>query len=393
METGMHTSHSTPQRSGAGWMSLTVAAVTLSVACAARAQDGVVRGDAHDYRVVTVVDGLDHPWGLAFLPNGDMLVTERAGRLRIVRQGALDPTPIEGVPEVHARGQGGLLDVAVHPDFARNRFVYLSFSKPGPGGNATTAVIRARLDGNALVEVREIFEANAYTNRGQHFGSRLAFDREGFLYVSVGDRGIMDQAQNRSNHQGTISRLHDDGRIPADNPFVGHAGIEPSIFAYGVRNPQGLAIHPETGALWESEHGPRGGDELNQIVRGRNYGWPVISWGIDYSGRPIGDGIRSFAGMEQPVYYWDPSIATSGLAIVSGDRFPEWRGNALVGGLAGMHLARVVLENGRATHVERLLAGRNQRIRDVRIGPDGLVYVLVDASPGPLLRLEPVERS
>lgn len=342
------------------------------------------------FEVVTVVDGLEHPWSLAFLPGGDMLVTERPGRLRLIRGGSLVPTPLEGVPEVWAEGQGGLLEVALHPDFATNRYVYLTYSKPGPDG-ATTALARGRLsdDATRLEGVQDLFVADAVTSRGVHFGSRLAFDDQGYLFMTVGERGVMEDAQDRSNHQGTILRLNDDGTAPSDNPFVGEVGVHPEIWAYGIRSPQGLAFHPETGDLWEAEHGPRGGDELNVIEPGRNYGWPVITYGINYNGEPIGDSLTAAPGMEQPVHYWVPSIATSGLTIYDGDRFPAWRGSAFVGGLAGTQLARVSLDGRSATGVEVLLADLGQRIRDVRTGPDGFLYILVDSGRAPLLRLEP----
>ena len=363
-------------------------ALSTAPACA---QQTEFDGEAHDYRVVTVVEALENPWGMAFLPNGDFLVTERPGRLRIVRNGELDPRPIDGVPEVWASGQGGLLDVALHPDFATNRMVYLSYSKPGPNESATTAVARGALstDGTTLRNVQEIWEANAWTSRGQHFGSRIVFDRDGMMYVSVGDRGVMDEAQNTANHQGTINRLNDDGSIPEDNPFVGQAGFEPSIFTYGNRSPQGLAVHPETGEVWETEHGPRGGDELNRLQPGRNYGWPVITWGINYNDDPIGDSIQVMDGMEQPATYWVPSIATSGLMFYTGDAFPQWRGDAFIGGMAGLQIARVQLDGTRVVGEETLLDGFGQRIRAVVQGPDGFIYALVDTGRGPVIRLEP----
>lgn len=347
--------------------------------------------DVGQVDVVTVVSGLEHAWGVAFLPNDEMLITERPGRLRIVRGGTLDPNPVAGVPDVWANGQGGLLDVAIHPDFASNRWVYLTYSKPGDGNQATTALARGRLaaDGSRLEGVEDLFVAEAWTGAGVHFGSRLAFSPDGYLFMTVGDRGRMEAAQDRSNHQGTILRLNDDGTAPADNPFVGEAGVLPEIWAYGIRSPQGLAFHPETGELWETEHGPRGGDELNVIEPGRNYGWPVITYGINYNGEQIGDGITEAPGMEQPVHYWVPSIATSGLTIYDGDRFPAWRGSAFTGGLAGTQLARVDLAGRSAEGVEVLLESRGERIRDVRTGPDGFIYLLTDSARGALLRLEP----
>lgn len=356
----------------------------------APAESPVYRSQHHDFRVITVVEGLEHPWGMAFLPGGDILVTERPGRLRIVRGGVLDPKPVAGVPEVAAVGQGGLLDVALHPDFERNRLVYLSYSKPDPRG-ATTAVVRGRFEGDRLVDVEEIFEADARSDRSVHFGSRLVFDGKGHLFISIGERGVMQEAQNLANHQGTIVRLHDDGRVPADNPFVGREDARPEIYAYGIRSPQGLALHPTTGELWEAEHGPRGGDEINLILPGRNYGWPVITYGINYNGQPISD-ITEKEGMEQPLHYWVPSIATSGLAFYTGDRFPHWKGDVFVGGLAGMHLARVRFQGTTPVEQEKLLTELGHRIRDVRSGPDGYLYLLVDAPNAPMLRLEPAGR-
>lgn len=342
--------------------------------------------EAAEFEVEVVASGLEFPWGMTFLPDGEILVTEKPGRLRVVRDGRLDPDPIAGVPEVYYDGQGGLLDVALHPDFGDNRLVYLSYSKPGSAG-ATTAVIRGRLEAGALEDVEEIFEARAWAQGGRHFGSRLAFDREGYLFVTIGDRGEMEAAQDRSNHQGTTVRLHDDGRIPDDNPFIGEEGILPEIFTYGNRSPQGLTVHPETGALWQTEHGPRGGDELNILRPGANYGWPEVTYGINYNGRPISDA-QEQEGIEPPLHYWDPSIATSGIAIYEGDRFPGWRGDVFVGGLVGQQLARLEMDGTRVVAEETLLEGSG-RIRDVRTGPDGTLYLLMDEGNARMLRLVP----
>jgi len=360
----------------------------------------VRQSEHHDYRVVTVVEGLDHAWSIAFLPGGDMLVTERAGRLRIVRNDTLLPDSVPGVPAVLAQGQGGLLDVMPHPEFATNRLIYLSFSKPvGDGERATTAVVRGRFENDRLSDVEEIFQAD--TRGAGHYGSRLAFDREGFLFISVGDRqapprGDLEKhpAQDLSNHHGTINRLHDDGRVPADNPFVDSAGARPEIWTYGHRNPQGLAFHPETGDLWANEHGPQGGDELNLIQKGRNYGWPVIGYGVNYGSGSAIHASTEREGMEQPVHYWVPSIATSGLLIYTGDRFPAWRGNIFVGGLAGEQLARLTMDGRRVTDEETLVRGM-ARIRDVRQGPDGLIYLAIDdeGRKPSVIRLEPVSGS
>ncbi|MEX1256591.1 MAG: PQQ-dependent sugar dehydrogenase [Gemmatimonadota bacterium] len=359
----------------------------------------VMPSETHAFRVVTVADGLLNPWSIAFLPGGDMLVTEKAGALRIVRNGVLLPEPVPGVPTVRSNGQGGLLDVAPHPDFESNRLIYLSFSKPNADGSeGTTAVVRGRFENDRLADVEEIFEARAWSTRGGHYGSRLVFDDDGFLFITVGDRqapstGNLEAhpAQDLSSHQGSMIRLHDDGRVPSDNPFVGQAGALPEIWSYGHRSPQGLAIHPQTGELWETEHGPQGGDELNLIRRGANFGWPVIGYGVNYgSGSPI-HASASREGMEIPVHYWVPSIATSGLMIYDGDAFPGWRGSMFVGGLAGEQLARVKMEGARAVGEETLLDGYG-RIRDIVQGPDGFIYIAVNRdgnAPAPIVRLEP----
>jgi glucose/arabinose dehydrogenase len=377
--------------------SLIAAVAGLLVASFASAQSPVHRSAYHDYRVVTIAEGLEHPWSIAFLPGGDMLITERPGRLRIVRQGQLLPDPVKGVPMVFAEGQGGLLDVVPHPNFADNRLLYLSYSKPDTSGmQATTAVARGRFAQDRLDNVEVIFEAVSQ-GRG-HYGSRLAFDRDGFLFITVGERqaparGDLERhpAQDLSNHHGTVVRLHDDGRVPADNPFVGQAGRRPEIWSYGHRNPQALAIHPETGDVWSTEHGPQGGDELNRIRPGLNYGWPVVGYGVNYgSGLAIHEGTLR-EGMEPPVHFWVPSIATSGLLIYSGDRFPQWRGNLFAGGLAGEQLARLTMDGQRVKSEETLVQGIG-RIRDVRQGPDGYIYLAIDNREGgltPVVRLEP----
>ncbi len=378
-------------------LTLTAAGLLLSVATPATGQSPVYRSAYHDYRIVTVADGLEHPWSIAFLPGGDMLITERPGRLRIVRDGKLLADPVPGVPEVFARGQGGLLDVVPHPDFASNRLIYLSYSKP-KGDGSTTAVVRGRFENDRLTNVEEIFEAVSQ-GRG-HYGSRLAFDGNGFIFITVGDRQVPSRgdleahpAQDLSNNHGTINRLHDDGRVPADNPFVGQTGARPEIWSYGHRNPQGLAIHPATGDLWADEHGPQGGDELNLILPGRNYGWPVVGYGVNYgSGTAIHEGTRR-DGMESPIHFWVPSIATAGLLIYTGDRFPEWRGNMFVGGMAGQQLARLTMD-GQKVEIEETLVHGLGRIRDVRQGPDGYIYLAIDdrrGAPTSVVRLEPVE--
>jgi glucose/arabinose dehydrogenase len=389
-------------------------AIALSAGCAGSAETGAsdastssdastgpaLKSAYHDYRVVTVAEGLLNPWSLAFLPDGEMLITERPGRLRIVRDGMLLPEPVAGVPAVLAQGQGGLLDVVPHPDFASNRLLYLSYSKPiGDGSEATTAVARGRFENDRLTDVQDIFEAKT-RGRG-HYGSRLAFDGNGYLFITVGERQVPSEgdltkhpAQDLSNHHGVVVRLHDDGRVPTDNPFVNRAGALPEIWSYGHRNPQGLAIHPETGDVWANEHGPQGGDELNLVRPGLNYGWPVIGYGVNYrSGLAIHEGTQR-EGMESPVHFWVPSIATSGLMIYTGDRFPEWKGNLFVGGMAGEQLARLTLDGQRVVNEETLVRG--SRIRDIRQGPDGYIYLAIDHRGGdatPIVRLEPAARN
>lgn len=390
------------------WISLPAAVLALGLlaACSDPAPGGAQSSDSqtsrhHDFRIVPVAVGLENPWSMAFLPDGDILVTERPGRLRVIRDGVLDPTPVSGVPPVWANGQGGLLDVVLHPDFPSNRLVYLSYSKPNADGSeATTAVIRGRFDGAGLTSVEEIFEARAWSRQRQHFGSRLAFDRDGYLFITVGDRGVRPEpatleshpAQDPSNHQGTVLRLHDDGRIPADNPFVGHPTALPEIWSYGHRNPQGLVVHPETNQVWLNEHGPQGGDEINLVLPGKNYGWPVVGFGLQYGGSVI-HGSTSRPGMEDPVHYWVPSIATSGKLAYTGDAFPAWKGSMFVGGLAGEVLARVAMKGTAVVEEEILLKGTLGRIRDVRQGPDGYIYLAIDdpdGRPFSIVRLEPV---
>lgn len=351
-------------------------------------------------RVVVVAKGLSHPWGLAFLPDGSMLVTEREGRLRIVRNGVLDPQPIAGLPQIHARGLAGLMDIALHPKFADNTWIYLAYSKPGDKG-ATLAVARGRWDGKALTEVSDVLVADAWhTGTGAadgSFGSRLAFGRDGMLYVTSGDRNLPEGGQNPANHFGKILRLKDDGTVPPDNPFVGKAGYRPEIYSLGHRNQQGLIVHPDTGALWENEQGPNGGDEINIILPGRNYGWPLVSFGRQYAG-PRQAEIPYREGMEQPIVFWVPSIAVSGMTIYTGDRFPRWKGNVFVGGLrtgeipGTGHMERIVFNpQGEELRRESMLTELRQRIRDVRQGPDGLLYILTEEDQGALLRIEPVE--
>jgi len=367
-------------------------AIALLAAAPAAAQQ-VVRTDEESFRVVTLVERLEHPWGLAFLPDGRMLVTERAGRLRIVgRDGTLVPQPVAGLPKIEEHGQGGLLDVALHPRFAENALVYLSFAERGDGGYGT-AVARGRLAGpigNAALEAVEvIYRQQPKSRGGRHFGSRLVFDRAGFLYLTQGDRGDQDRAQRLGDLAGKVVRLHDDGRVPKDNPFVGRAGARPEIFTLGNRNAQGAALHPRTGELWAHEHGPQGGDEVNVLRAGVNYGWPVITYGVNYGiGTKIGEGTAK-PGLAQPLHYWVPSIAPSGMAFYTGDRFTRWQGDLFVGALRAELLVRLRLDGEKVVKEERMLRGTLGRIRDVRQGPDGLLYLLVDSSNGAIVRLEP----
>jgi len=378
---------------------LLVVGLVLTGGALLSGQSGIQRSAYHDYRVTTVVDGLMNPWSIAFLPGGDMLVTEKPGRLRIVRNGALLPNAVEGVPAVQSEGQGGLLEVAPHPDFATNRLLYLSYSKPGTGDRtATTAVIRGRFENDRLTNVEEIFLAVSQ-GRG-HYGCKLEFDGKGYLYLTIGDRQVpptgnleAHPAQDLSNHHGTTVRIHDDGRVPADNPFVGRDGALPTIWSYGHRNAQGMAIHPDTGDLWQNEHGPQGGDELNLIQPGKNYGWPVVGYGVNYtSGSAIHAGTQR-EGMENPAHVWVPSIGISGMIVYTGDRFPQWKGNIFVGGLAGEQLARLTLDGQRVVNEETLVQ-RMGRIRDIRQGPDGYIYLAIDNRQGrtsPILRIEPAD--
>jgi glucose/arabinose dehydrogenase len=343
---------------------------------------------------ISVTKGLVHPWSLAFLPDGSILVTERGGHLRIIRQGVLDPTPVGGVPQVAARGLSGLLDIALHPRFAENRLIYLSFHKPLPNDGQTVALARGTWNGSALTDVRELFAAMPPTNAA----SRLAFGRDGMIYMTVGGPGggpAAMRAQDPNDHAGKLLRLREDGTVPNDNPFVGRAGYRPEIFSLGHRNQLALAVNPETGALWAGEQGPNGGDEINIIQAGRNYGWPVVSYGREYLGPRVSEKPWQ-EGMEQPVVFWVPSIALSGMTFYTGDRFPSWKGNVFVGGLRvgevprTGHLERIVFnEKWEEIRRESLLTELKQRIRDVRQGPDGLLYVLTEENEAALLRIEP----
>ena len=361
------------------------------------AQDTI---SAQDYRVraVKLVEGLYHPWSVAFLPDSRMLITERRGTLRIVDQGKLVDKPVDGIPKSTEHGQGGLLDVALHPKYAENGWIYWTYNAT-EGSLHGTELARGKLTGSRdaprMSEVQVLFKMQPKYPEGQHFGSRIVFDRQGFLYVTFGDRGdspakgAQHRAQQLDTHAGKSIRLHDDGRVPADNPFVKTPGAKPEIFTMGNRNMQGGALHPETGRVWTHEHGPQGGDEINVMTAGANYGWPVITYGANYgSGTKIGEGTEK-TGMVQPLTYWKPSIAPSGMAFYSGKNFPKWKGNLFVGALAGQMIVRVTLDGEKVVLQERLFEGKLGRIRDVREGPDGNLYMLTDAPLGALIRLEP----
>jgi len=360
----------------------------LSFTAFAQRTVGEFTSEKVTFEAVVVTDGLEHPWSLAFLPDGRMLITERPGRLRVVKNSVLDPRPIKGLPAISVTGQGGLLDVVLHPGFETNRLIFLSYAAAGEGGFGTE-VARARLVDHALENLQVIFRALPKSQGGRHFGSRLAFGGDGMLYVTLGERGNRPNAQDLGVHPGSIVRIRDDGSVPPDNPFVNRPGARPEIYTYGNRNPQGMAFEPGTGRLWAQEHGPQGGDEVNVIKAGVNYGWPVITYGKNYGfGTKIGEGTHK-PGMAQPALQWTPSIAPSGLAFYDGDKFPGWKGNLFVGALKFQLLVRLEVKGERIVHQERLLKGVLGRIRDVRAGPDGFLYLLTDESDGVLTRLEP----
>ena len=368
-----------------------LSAIVACILCSVAALAQTHATQQYRVRVSTMTEGLSHPWSVAFLPDGRMLVTERPGRLRLINKDfKLDPQPVGGVPAVAAVGQGGLLDVVLHPKFAENHWIYLSYAA-GDRNGIGTEVARGMLRGTQLENVQVIFRMEPKLRTGYHFGSRIVFDREGFLFITLGERGEMERAQNPGDHNGSVIRLHDDGRVPKDNPFVGKPGWRPEKFTLGHRNMQGAALHPQTGLLWTHEHGPQGGDEINVIRAGANYGWPVITYGANYgTGTKIGEGTAK-TGMAQPLHYWVPSIAPSGMAFYTGNQFPRWNGNLFVGALKDQMLVRLKLDGEKVVHEERLLKNALGRIRDVRAGPDGFIYLLTDEPNGVLARLEPAE--
>jgi glucose/arabinose dehydrogenase len=376
------------------------ASLMLAGPIAAQSSTTPIQTREHAVRLVTVTEGLERPWGLAFLPDGRLLVTEKAGRLRVIgKDGKLDPTPVGGLPKIDAQGQGGLLDVALHPDFARTGWVYLTYAQRDAEGRNGTELARGKLAGSAgahrLEQVEVLFRMGPKTERVHHFGSRIVFDAPKgqpiALYMTLGDRGDMQRAQALDDHAGKILRLTDEGKPAPGNPFLNDPKARPEIFSLGNRNVQGAALHPVTGVLWASEHGPQGGDELNVIKPGTNYGWPVITYGVNYvTGTKIGEGTAK-DGMAQPVKHWSPSPALSGMAFYTGDRFPKWRGDVLMGALRGQGVLRVRLDGERAVDEELMLSGQIGRVRDVRVGPDGMVYLLTDLPNGAVLRIEPVQ--
>lgn len=361
--------------------------------CAISNQGGTVQSEKQSFVVKEIVSGLDHPWSMAFLPNRDILITERSGQLRIVKNGLLLDEEIDGLPDIQPVGQGGLLGIVLHPDFEKNRWLYLAYAGEQEGDHSTE-VLRGKLQGMVLSEVETIFKATPKTSGGNHFGSRLLFAPDNTLYISLGDRGFKPSlcqnhpAQQLNNHLGSLIRINDDGSIPADNPFVDQPSIKPEIYTFGNRNMQGMALNPQTQQVWTHEHGPKGGDEINIMQAGTNYGWPIITYGVNYGiGTKICEGSEK-AGMQQPVYKWVPSIAPSGMAFYSGDKLPAWKGDLFVGSLKFGLLIRLELKGDQIVKEERLLDDQYGRIRDVMQGPDGYLYILSDDSFGALLRLE-----
>ena len=372
------------------WLSL--ALLPFSELRLAQADTYAVQSAKHVFQVNKVLDGLENPWSMAFLPDGRMLITERAGRLRLVTKSfQLHPTPIAGLPKIKAAGQGGLFDVAIHPDYAANGWIYWAYNEPGAGGWGT-ALARGKLQGTQMTSVEILFSMRPKSRKNQHFGGRIVFDTGGFVYLTLGDRGDRDRAQKMDDHAGSVIRLHEDGRVPENNPFVKLKGALPEKWTLGNRNIQGAALHPQTGKLWTHEHGPQGGDEVNLMSAGRNYGWPVVTHGANYGlGTKIGEG-QTKAGMAQALKIWVPSIAPSGMAFVNSQEFPEWSGNLLVGSLRAQTLVRLELDGDAVVGEERLLVGQIGRIRDVRVAEDGLIYLLTDAPNGALFRLARTRR-
>jgi glucose/arabinose dehydrogenase len=391
--------HPEPKMSFTSILAAAIAAM-ISTAATPAAEQGTVRAAPpppqpakvvkSGYKVIEIAKGLDHPWSMAFLPDGSLLVTERAGRLRLIKGGTLLAQSIGGVPAVHTGSQGGLFDIVLHPNFAQNNIVYLTYAAGTAAANGTR-VARARFDGSALQDLQVIFNAMPLKDTDNHYGGRMAFLPDGTFALTIGEGfEYREKAQDLTSDLGKIVRLNEDGSVPQDNPFIGQAGVRPEIYTWGHRNEQGLVFDAPSGRLYETEHGPRGGDELNIIVARKNYGWPVITYGMDYSGAYVSPYTQR-PGLEQPVIYWTPSIAPSGLAMYRGEKFPAWKGDLFVGALAFKHLRRVHLEGGNVVSQEELLNDFHWRIRDVRAAPDGYLYVSTDEADGRVLRLEPAD--
>jgi glucose/arabinose dehydrogenase len=372
-----------------GYHKITITLAVLLLPLSSIVSAASIATQKHSIGYEIVAEGLSHPWSVAFLPDGGMLISERRGTLRLVNtQGELEAEPIEGLPSIKEHGQGGLLDVVLHPKFIDNHWIYFSYTEPD-GRTYGTTVARGKLEGRRLEQVHTIFRMGRKTTSRHHFGSRLVFDRQGYLYITLGDRGDRPRAQDLKDHAGSVIRLNDDGSIPPENPFFEKSDVLKEIYSYGHRNIQGAALHPKTGKLWTHEHGPQGGDEINIPDPGANHGWPVITYGVNYvSGTKIGEGTEK-KGMVQPIHYWVPSIAPSGMAFYTADKFSDWKGNLFVGSLKFQQLVRLELDGERVTHEERLLTGTLGRIRDVRQSPDGFIYLLTDANNGKLIRLFP----
>lgn len=347
-----------------------------------------IESEETTFRLVKVIDGLENPWAVAFLPDGRFLVTERPGRMQIYDDGEL--TELEGLPDVTAIGQGGLMDVLLHPEYETNGWIYFTYAARYDRG-VGTRLARARLEGNRLVDLEELFEMDPPGSGGRHYGSRLAFDNEGYLFMTIGDRGDRHRAQELDSHHGTTLRLNDDGTAPDDNPFVGRDDARPEIYSYGHRNAQGLVYDPDNDRLWLNEHGPRGGDELNLVLPGENYGWPLSTYGEEYRGGTIGTTPDRFDDGPEPVLHWTPSIAVSGMALYDGDNFPEWKGNLFVGALRQRHIRRLVLDGAEVVHQEEMLQDEIGRVRDLRSGPDGNLYIATDENDGAVYRIEPAQ--
>lgn len=354
------------------------------------ASAGTHTSEHADFRLQTHAEGLNHPWSIAFLPDGSQLVTERAGRIRLIRDGHLVDEPVPGAPDAHAQGQGGMLDLLLHPDFEDNHLLFISYTHRNSDG-MTTQVDRAEFRDGALHNRKTIFSAGHRTSNPRHFGGRMVIPEDGYLYVAVGDRGEMDRAQDFADDAGAVHRITINGDVPDDNPFLDRNGASPTLFTKGNRNIQGMVLHPDNGDIWSHEHGPRGGDEINIIRAGFNYGWPKVTHGVDYSGAVISDQ-TDMEGMEYPLHHWTPSIAPSGMAFYTGEGFPDWQGDLFVGGLRSQKLVRVTLDGEAVASEENLLTDLGERFRDVRMGPDGALWLLTDSPNGKVIRLVPADQ-